>query len=519
MSRSKQITISVFMLFAILLAGLLACALLGQPAEPRDYSDSGRPAKIYPDYSSTVIPPNIAPLNFMVEEPGTYYIAKIYSEQGPPIKAAGRSSKIIIPFRDWHKLLDNNKGKDLHFDIFVRSADARWIRFATITCRIAGEGIDGYALYRRMPPTHFPDSGRVGIYQRDLSNFNESPILDHLRYRAGCVNCHTLWGNRPDKVLMGVRSDKYGVSTLLIEKDTVTRINAKFGYTTWHPNGRLAIFSMNMLPILFHTVGDYVIDTVDTNSALAYFDCGSRTTGTSPEFSKKENLETWPCWSGDGRYLYFCTTPTRWTGPNEIFPQGYDKIKYDLARISYDANENKWGKAETVLSSQQTGLSIAMPRVSPDNRWLVFCMCDYGYFPPWQQSSDLYIIDLRAAEQTGRFEYRRLDINSNQSEAWHSWSSNSRWLVFSSKREFGDFTKCYISYVDENGRVYKPFVLPQKDPEFYTYCLDAFNTPELATGPITVSAKQLAETQRGPGAVSVAMPITMATPKSDPMLE
>jgi hypothetical protein len=121
---------------------------------------------------------------------------------------------------------------------------------------------------------------------------------------------------------------------------------------------------------------------------------------------------------------------------------------------------------------------------------------------------------LRAAERTGRYEYRRLEINSDQSEGWHSWSSNSRWIVFSSKRDFGPFTKSYISYVDEDGKVYKPIVVPQKAPEYYDYCLEAFNTPEFSTGPISVNKKQLERVVCDTMGISVEAPITMATPKT-----
>ena len=218
-------------------------------------------------------------------------------------------------------------------------------------------------------------------------------------------------------------------------------------------------------------------------------------------------------WSADGRYLYFCSAPLLWAGQTKTPPDGYDKTKYDLVRISYDIESDKWGEVETVISAKDTGLSIAMPRTSPDGRWLTFCMCEYGYFPPWQQSSDLYIVDLKAAQETGRYEYRRLDINSDKSEAWHSWASNSRWIVFSSKREHGVFTRSYLSYVDEKGEVYKPLVVPQKDPAFYSYCLEAFNTPEFAVWPMAATGEKLARVAHGSADISVKMPITMATPK------
>ncbi len=511
----KQTTIFGFVLFGILLAGALLYGLRGRKVQIDKYSVIDRPARIYPDYSSTVIPLNVAPLNFMVQEKGSYYFAKIYAEKGEAIEVFSRSPKILIPADSWHQLLENNRAGQLHFDIFVKTANHGWVRFATITNNIANEDIDGYLVYRRMHPTHSLVNGRVGVYQRYLGSFDEKLVLDNCGRMTRCVNCHTFCANRPDKMLMGVRSYIQGAKTLLIEGNVVSKIGAKFGYTAWHPSGKLAVYSINNLPMFFHTARNEVRDTFDLHSALAYFVVGSKIVKTSPKISKKEQLETWPVWSADGRYLYFCSAPITWPMEGKFPPDGYKKLRYDLVRISYDLERDQWGEVETVLSAQDTGLSIAMPRISPDGRWLIFCMCDYGYFPPWQQSSDLYIVDLKAAKETGRYEYRRLDINSDQSEAWHSWSSNSRWIVFSSKREYGVFTRCYFSYVDENGRVYKPLVLPQKDPAFYGYCLETFNTPEFVTGPIPAAGNKLRRIIRGSDEVSVEIPITMATPKAE----
>jgi hypothetical protein len=509
-------------LFVILSAGLLVYSIYGRNVQIDEYSVSEQPPRIYPDYSSTVIPPNIAPLNFMVQEVGSCYFAKIYSEKGRPIEIFSRSAKILIPPGPWNELLNSNKGKELHFDIFVRTDNHRWVRYSTFANKIACEDIDGYLVYRRMYPNHYPRRGRIGIYQRNLSNFDEKLALDmdnsHY-YMAGCVNCHTFLNNRPDKVLIGARARRgYGTITLLVEGKTVSKLERKFGFTTWHPSGRLAVFSINTLPVFFHTARMEMVDTVDLDSALAYFVVDSKTIKTSPNISRKDRLETWPNWSADGRHLYFCSAPI-WTDHKKIPLNEYEKMKYDLVRISYDVEHDQWGEVETVLSAHNTGKSVAMPRISPDGRWLIFCMLEYGFFPLWQQSSDLYIMDLKAAEETGRYEYRRLDISSDESESWHSWSCNSRWIAFSSKKEHGGFTRCYLSYVDDKGKAYKPLAAPQKDPLFYSRCLDAFNTPEFATGPILASKRQLARAIRQDAESTSGMPITMATPGPDAVPE
>ncbi|MGE5293322.1 MAG: TolB family protein, partial [Solirubrobacterales bacterium] len=166
-------------------------------------------------------------------------------------------------------------------------------------------------------------------------------------------------------------------------------------------------------------------------------------------------------------------------------PARYREVKYDLLRISYDLETDTWGTPETVLSAAQTGMSILLPRVSPDGRFLLFCMGEYGCFPIYQPTSDLYLMDL----QTGT--YQKATINSEYADAWHSWSSNSRWIAFSSKRDGGLYTRTFISHIDADGRMGKPFVLPQKSPSFYDSCYYVCTMPELITGPMPVDTKKL----------------------------
>jgi dipeptidyl aminopeptidase/acylaminoacyl peptidase len=264
-----------------------------------------------------------------------------------------------------------------------------------------------------------------------------------------------------------------------------------------------------------HAAGSEVRDVIDLDSYLAYYDVNARTVKTTPALARKERLETYPAWSPDGRFLYFCSAPKTWTDRN-VIPAQYDQVQYDLMRIAYDVQRDAWGTTETVLSAQDTGQSILEPRISPDGRWLLFCMCKYGCFPVYQQSSDLYLIDLEAAGRTGRCEYRRLEVNSDESESWHSWSSNSRWIAFSSKRDNGTFTRTYLSYVDPNGTAHKPLLLPQEDPTHYDSCLWTYSVPELVTEPVQVSKEGLGRVVRGSRQVNIEMPVTMATPRTKP---
>ncbi|MHC4394371.1 MAG: TolB family protein [Planctomycetota bacterium] len=505
-----------YYLLALTMVGILLFAVLyhilcTESIVIDEYDSVDRPARIHPDCTDTMVPPNIAPLNFIVREEGTHYFVKIHSKEGEPIEVFSRSEKIMVPQKSWHKLLNTNKGEILFFDVFVKAENSRWIRFGTITNKIADEDIDGFLVYRKIYPVHslWRD---MGIYQRNLRNYDESILLHSSTFDYGCVNCHSFANNRPNNMSIGVRSSEYGSSAILIEDDTVQKVGAKFGYTSWHPSGRLAAFSINKVRQFYHSVRNEVRDVIDLDSVLAYYLVESGTVKTSPKFSRKECLESYPAWSADGRYLYFCSAPMLWSDRKKVPPERYTEVKYDLMRISYDLENDKWGQLETVLSAKDTGMSILEPRISPDGRWLLFCMCNYGSFPVYQKSSDLYLIDLKATEVGGQYKYRRLDINSDQSESWHSWSSNNRWVVFSSKREYGVFTRSYFSYVDRTGRFYKPLLLPQKDPAFYDFYLKTYSVPEFIVEPVPITAKQLGRVVRSSRKIPIEMPITMATP-------
>ncbi len=482
---------------------MLSCT----PRTVEKYIQAAYEPNISPDYSGLVIPPNIAPLNFRILEKGRAYRVNIHSTRGRAIDISSKSSQIRIPLKKWRTLLNANKGHEIFFDVYVSDPNQGWSRFQSITNTIAPEDIDEVVVYRFMKPIYnwWKD---IGIYQRNLAGYHESLIMHGRSFGEGCLNCHSFVGNAPDSMTIGLRSATYGSHTLLARNGSVRKIGAKWGYTAWHPSGRLAVYSLNKVRQFFHVGGMEVRDVVDLDSALACYHVESQKVVCPPALSDKARLETYPTWSPDGRSLYFCSAPILWEDRNTVPPENYDKLRYDLCRIAYDIDTDQWGTAETVLSAEETGLSILLPRVSPDGRLLLFCMCRYGCFPVYQPSSDLYIMDL----STGQ--YHKLTINSRYSESWHSWSSNSRWIAFSSKRQGGSLTRTYFSYVDHTGTVHKPFVLPQKDPTYYDSLLETYSVPELVKGSIKVSQFSLARAARSEPSITVDVPITGASPKA-----
>ena len=80
------------------------------------------------------------------------------------------------------------------------------------------------------------------------------------------------------------------------------------------------------------------------------------------------------------------------------------------------------------LAAEGSGLSsVCHPRLSPDGRYLLYTVADYGTFPIWHPEADLRMMELK----TGRIDTLTI-VNSGKSDTYHSWSSNSRWFVFAS---------------------------------------------------------------------------------------
>jgi hypothetical protein len=335
----------------------------------------------------------------------------------------------------------------------------------------------------------------MGIYQRCLENYNESTIFSNKLTKTNCMNCHSFCKNNPDMMMFHMRST-YG-GTILVMDDVIRKINTATDYTmsagvypAWHPDGNHIAFSVNKISQRFHAQKDKSIYVNDQASDLILYDISKNMVTTSPKISTS-GLENVPHWSPDGRYLYFVC------GPKYSDTGLYQQVKYDLKRIACDVQTNRWGEVETILSAEKTGKSISFPKVSPDGNYLLFSMSDYGYFSIHFASSDLYLMDLENRT------YAYLPVNSAHSDSYHSWSSNSRWFIFASKRRDGVFSRLFISYLDHQGNASKPFLLPQKDPGFYDRYIMNYNVPELITGPVKTNTYEIAQ-----AAYKEAIPVT-----------
>ncbi len=479
--------------------GMLLLALVALVGGACQKPDIGTPREIHrqpaiePGYADVVIPPNIAPMNFTVRERGIGYRVEISGASGSPIVITSSDPGIRIPMAAWKDLLAHNAGGEIAVSVAVRDSQKQWSRFDPVRNRIAREPIDPYLVYRMMPPLYIQWK-KMGIFQRNLETFDVKQILANKPLNDGCFNCHSFLHNDPNTWMVHLRAapmtgmllSRNGKTTLI---KTQTEFNkAPAGHPAWHPSGKYLAFSVYKVKQFFHSVG-VNRDAMDLTSDIILYNVDSNTVTACTAIADTGRLETYPAWSQDGKWLYFCSTAKFDT--NGVFVNhGYREIKYDLMRVPFDPQTGTFGTLETFIPAAQTGMSITFPRFSPDGRTLLISMSPYGQFPLARSGGHLYSVDMQTKQ------IRKLACNSDRSDSYHSWSSNGRWIVFSSRRDDGICARPYITYFDEQGNAHKAFILPQEDPAYYESLLQTFNIPELITGPIPQTSQELIDVAR-----------------------
>ena len=471
---------------------ILFFTLLSCNKQMPDFIELGENADLYPDYTSITIPPNIAPLNFRINADADKYITRFYNSDGFEFIISSGDGDIEIPLKKWENLLSASVSKEYYMDILIRKDD-QWQKYNTVTNKVASDSIDKYLAYRLIEP-EFETWNVMGLYQRNLENFDETPLLLNRVTDGDCMNCHTFCRNRSDIMTFHIRGQHAG--TVIIRDGDITKVNTKTDstiapgmYPAWHPSGRYIAFTNNRIVQSYHAIPERTVEVYDTLSNIIIYDAEKNIITSCPDLSDPDRLETFPTWSPDGKYLYYCCADKHFVKkPDyETFMDTYSQIRYDLLRIAFDEESCTFGEVDTVLKVSDQVCSVSFPRISPDGRYLLFNKSEHGNLTIWHPETDLYLLDLTTGEVS------LPDINSDKSDSFHTWSSTGRWIVFSSRRDDGLlYTKPYFAYFDTSGQAHKPFVLPQKTTDFYFKIMKSFNLPELITSRIEYNPRKFA---------------------------
>ena len=478
----KRITFLYFYLFTFLLF-LAACT-----ETVTDAKQENALPQIYPDYLGVTIPVNIAPLNFgMTDEKALLVDAVVSDRHGHTLHSQGKES-VDFDLDDWHTLLDQNRGDSLSVTVSAKYDDG-WHTYSPFSIYISPDSIDYGICYRLIEPGYEVWS-KMGIYERDLSSFDERALIENTQFE-GCVNCHSFNRGNPADMSLHIRGP-HGATLLRHSLSTNTQFTAyntktdqTLGlcvYPYWHPSGRYIAYSTNNTRQVFHTAHQNRVEVFDTASDLQVYDVEKNELLLSPLLKQDSVYETFPVFSADGRSLYFCAARALPEGSHEL-----DSIRYNLCRIDFDPATGNYGnRIDTIINAEVQHHSVSFPRPSYDGRFLCYTLSDYGQFSIWHHEADLYLLDLSTGEN-----HPMMGANSDDTESFHNWSTNSRWLVLSSRRDDGLFTRPYFCHVDANGRVSKAFMLPQRNPRrFYRERFFSFNVPDFIIAPTHFDDRQ-----------------------------
>ena len=483
-----------------------AILLLSSCANHPDVPSSSKEAKclpaIFPDYCNVTVPCNIAPLNFMLSaDEYEACVARITTPDGQQ-QTYGKGVKVQIPEAEWHAMLDASKGKSIKVEVWGQKEN-EWLSFSPFEIHVAMEPIDEYLSYRLIEPSYVAWT-YMEIAQRNLTTFEESQIFNNEitmndREKGQCINCHSYQNYKTDNMLFHVRLSNAG--TVIVNDGKVSRVNMKRDYTisggvypSWHPIAKLVAFSTNKTRQAFHTAHPNKIEVYDLASDLILYDV--ETDSVSIVSNDSTLLEIYPTWSPDGKYLYYGkSVPLPEEMRDKDIRTTYPKIQYNLYRRSFDLATHGFGEEELVYDAASDDKSVTLARISPDGRYLLFAIGQYGCFHSRHHDGDIVCIPLEQytgtplnAENSTPIDLTLLN-SKDYSDSYPSWSSNGHWIMIASRRDDDNYSRVYFAYFN-NGKVEKAFLLPQEDPELHISLLKSYNRPEFMVEPVKISVEE-----------------------------
>jgi Tol biopolymer transport system component len=321
---------------------------------------------------------------------------------------------------------------------------------------------------------------------RDIRTFERNPFL--LGRESYCFNCHNFSSKlgTNGKLAYQVRylgPESHDLRTYLAvyDFDHGTGWRARLPYdvqmTTfcaWSPDGTKLAISANQYIVAAEPITLETQMAGENTSDIGIYDVEQGTTWLLPGADREDRLEIHPEWTPDGKQIVFATAAP---GRHPAF------VPFDLAIIPY--NDGEGGKPTLIPGASANGRSNYYPRFSPDGRWFCFNESDGGDLI--RSSSDLYLMPATLDAPP-----HKLECNVPfAADSWHSWSSNSRWILFASKREDGTYARLYMTEIDDQGHASPAIRLPERED-----LLESFNIPEFVAHVPPVSEHGLYEAIR-----------------------
>ncbi len=405
---------------------------------------------------------------------------------------------------DWAAIKRRSEAREAEVAVVGVGSDALPASAAIVRIRTSTDPVGDSIFYREVPLPFIKavqDPSRIRWRFGSIDSEVAPPIV--LENLPVCGNCHSFSGNGSVLGLdVDYGNDKGGYAILPVSEQMLMDDEKIITWSDYKKDDGEATFG---LLSQVSPDGRYVISTVKDRAVfvatpeiafsqlffpikgiLVVYDTKTGTFQPLPGADDPEFVQSNPTWSPDGQSIVFARTNVyrkdSITNAQNIllsekdvpeFIEDKQPFKFDLYRVPF--NEGRGGKAEPILGASHNGKSNFFAKFSPDGRWIIFCKAEnYMLLMP---DSELYIVPAEGGEA------RRLRANTPLMNSWHSWSSNGRWLVFSSKVNT-PYTQLFLTHIDEDGESTPPVVL-----ERFTGTDRAANIPEFVPLPAAAIAK------------------------------
>ena len=447
----------------------------GNPASPSTYRERQPSQQLRVTYppEGALFPPNLcAP--FITWDDGVNDLWQVIIEvpdAGLKWRHVARGRRWRVPRGVWRAICRDAVAHDARIQVagVRRHGQQSSVQASKpVSFRVSADHADDYLVYRLVAPALHADS-TPSTFVRHIGSSKATLLLSSRG--AYCFGCHVFSSSAGDRGLLSIqsrylpRSQEVCMGLYRIEQRRGQKVELPLAirmttFAAWSPDGaRLALAADQHAgpALLLEEAGQCTpgIGVFDVRSTALYVLPGTECSGRAVAY---------PCWSPNGRSIAFCSAPlSRQPGP----------LKLDLQIVPF--NRGRGGEPRDVPGASANGMSNYLPRFSPDGKWLSFCQSDSGAFIT--SSSDIYLMTSGPQEPP-----RRLECNAPYAgDSWHSWSSNSRWLAFASKRDDGIHARIYLTHIDTNGRSSPAVRLPIGRPPLLSFNLPEFvrNRPRI----------------------------------------
>lgn len=429
--------------------------------------------EIMVDYplDGTIFPPELPAPTFRWVNLDTgsdrWFVSFEFKDELKRVNFTTKRTELTLTAKDWESVKHRSSGTSAAVHIFGynRSAPTVIRGYTKVTFEISKDVVGAPLFYREVkPPFELATRDMSRIRWRFDRIASTSPRIV-LSNPPVCGSCHSFSGDGQSFVIdLDHRGNKGSFAAVRAAEQTVITADEMHTWNDFQkddrntngflsrisPDGRYVVGMVNDLFIVNRE--NFMDFFFPIKGILAVYDRENKTYSPLPGADDPDYVHCNACWSPDGKMIVFIRakaldspyeTDNYYLPPDESLDllKTIDGFRYDVYRIPF--NNGAGGIAEPLVGASNNGMSNFFPRYSPDGQWIVYCQAK-SYIMV-QPESKLHIIPAEGGQS------RLMRCNNPGMNSWHSWSPNSRWLVFSSKRH-SPFTQLFLTHIDEQGR-------------------------------------------------------------------